>query len=134
MVAEIQKFTKLTFIIHFVIGLIFTILFFMPEINAPIYGLAYTAGIGALSMLVASLFAGWTVTSLGGILAKEWTEVRYIVIAEIIWLIAGFIASIINFGAINITMAVVTLIIFIVMILLFVLTFLQQEGKIKPLF
>jgi len=133
MVEEIQKFTKLTFIIHFVLGLILTILFFMPEITSPLYGITYTDETGAMSMIIGAYGAGLTVSSLCGLLAKEWKEVKIVVITEIIWLAAGLIAMIINFSVFSVGMAVVTLIIFIVLLALFILTFLQQEEKIKPL-
>jgi len=133
MVEEIQKFTKITFIIHFVLGLILTILFFIPEITVPIYGMTYTDENGAILMILGASGAGWTVSSLCGFLAKEWKEVKIVVIGEIVWLAAGLIAAIINLAVFNIGMAILTLIIFIVLLALFVLTFLQQEEKMKPL-
>ncbi len=133
MVEEIQKFTKITFIIHFVIGIILTVLFFIPEITVPIYGMTYTDEIGAILMILGASGAGLTVSSLCGFLAKEWKEVKIVIIAELVWLATGLIAAIINFAVFNIGMGVVTLIIFIVLLVLFVLTFLQQEEKMKPL-
>lgn len=84
-------------------------------------------------MTMAALFAGFAVSSLCGFLAKEWKEVKIVVIAEIVWLVAGLIVTIINFAVLNVGMAVVTLIFFIVLLALFLLTFLQQEEKMKPL-
>ena len=133
MVEEIQKFTKITFIIHFVLGIILTVLFFIPEITVPIYGMTYSDENGAILMILGASGAGWTVSSLCGLLIKEWKEVKIVVIGEIVWLAAGLIATIINFAVFSIGMAVLTLIIFIVLLALFALTFLQQEEKIKPL-
>ncbi|MFW9823528.1 MAG: hypothetical protein ACFFE4_11360 [Candidatus Thorarchaeota archaeon] len=133
MAEEILKFTKLTFIIHFVIGLIFTILFFIPDIIAPLYGISSTTETRALGMVIGSLYAGLTASSLFGFLAKEWKEVKIVVIAEIVWLVVGLIAHIINFSVYAIGSAVLSLIIVILFIVLFLLTFLQQEEKIKTL-
>ena len=132
MVEEIQKFTKLTFIIHFVIAIIFTILFWMPEFTSSIYQMTYTVESGAVTMVLAATFVGLTVSSLCGIFAKEWKQVKIVVILEIAWLIAGLIAAIINFNVFGL-MIILNLVIFIVLLLLFLLTYLQQEDKMKPL-
>lgn len=71
MTEEILKFTKLTFIIHFIVALIFTILFWLPEFTGPIFGFTYTAEMGALSMTLGAVFVGLTISSLLGFLAKE---------------------------------------------------------------
>jgi len=134
MADEILKFTKLTFIIHFVIAFIFTILFFMPDITMALYTtVAITAETRAMSLTIASLFAGLTVSSLCGIIAKEWKEVKIVVILEVVWLVANLVASIISFTVFNLAMGVLTLVIGIIMLALFLLTFLQQEDKMKPL-
>ncbi|MFX1567642.1 MAG: hypothetical protein ACFFCV_04655 [Promethearchaeota archaeon] len=134
MAEEIQKFTKLTFIIHFVIALIFTILFFMPDVSVPIYGMTVTNDIHAITLTVASAFAGLTVSSLLGIFAKEWKEVKIVVILEVVWLVANLITSIISFITFNPAMGALTIVITIILLALFLLTFLQQEDKLKPLF
>jgi len=133
MTEEIQKFTKLTFVIHFVIALIFTILFFMPDISVPIYGMTVTNEVLAITLTLASTFAGLTVSSLCGIMAKEWKQVKIVVILEIVWLIANLITVIISFTVYEVLMAVLTLLITIILLLLFILTFLQQEDKMKAL-
>ncbi|MFX1306718.1 MAG: hypothetical protein ACFFDG_07850 [Promethearchaeota archaeon] len=133
MTEEIQKFTKLTFIIHFVIALIFTILFFMPDISVPIYGMTVTDEVHAITLTLASAFVGFTVSSLFGIMAKEWKQVKIVVILEIVWLVANLITVIISFSVYEVMMAVLTLLITIVLLLLFILTFLQQEDKMKVL-
>ncbi len=133
MTEEIQKFTKLTFIIHFVIALIFTILFFMPDISVPIYGMTVTDEVHAITLTLASAFVGLTVSSLFGIMAKEWKQVKIVVILEIVWLVANLITMIISFSVYDVLMAILTLLITIVLLLLFILTFLQQEDKMKAL-
>ncbi|MFX0082122.1 MAG: hypothetical protein ACFE94_10255 [Candidatus Hodarchaeota archaeon] len=133
MTEEILKFTRLTFIIHFVIGVIFTIAFWMPEMTADIYGIAYTDETGAMSLIIGSVFAALTVSSLFGFLAKEWKEVKIVVIAEIMWLVAGIVTHIMNFSIYEVGMAVLTLIIMIIILLLFLLTFLQQQDILKSL-
>ncbi|MFX0057221.1 MAG: hypothetical protein ACFE85_09375 [Candidatus Hodarchaeota archaeon] len=134
MVDEILKFTKLTFVIHFVIAITFTILFFLPDISVPIFGITVTRAVHALTLTIASAFAGLTVSSLCGIRAKEWKEVKIVVILEVVWLVANLITVIISFGVYNLAMGIITLLITIFLLALFLLAFLQQEGKMKPLF
>lgn len=133
MTDEILKFTKLTFIIHLLLGIVFTILFWLPEFTGPLFGLGSTAEMGALSMLLGAMFLGLTIGSLFGCLAKEWKEVKIVVIIESFWLVAGLIAMTINLSAYN-AMIYLPLVINIILLVLFCLTFLQQEDKIKPLF
>jgi hypothetical protein len=136
MVEEMLKFTKLTFIIHFVIGLIFTILFWIPDITIPLYtGISgLTLETHAMSLTIGSLFAGFTVSSLFGFLVKEWKQVKIIVISEIIWLLGNLVASIISFNVFTLSMAILTIIITVIMLLLFILSFLQQEDMMNPFF
>ena len=135
MVEEIQKFTKITFIIHFVIALIFTVLFFLPDTTIPLYtNEPITPETHAMCLTIASLFLGLTVSSLFGIIAKEWKEVKIVVICEIVWLVGNLITSIISYPAFAPTMGILTIIITIITLTLFLLTFLQQEDKLKPLF
>ncbi|MFX1572440.1 MAG: hypothetical protein ACFFB0_06800 [Promethearchaeota archaeon] len=133
MVDDILKFTRLTFIIHFVIGLIFTIFFWFPEVAADMYGITYSDETVAMDMVIGALFAALTVSSLFGFLAKEWREVKIVVIAEIVWLVLGLIAFIINFSVYEVGMAVLQLIIGIILLILFLLVFLQQEEIVKTL-
>ncbi|MHA2006525.1 MAG: hypothetical protein ACXACO_15565 [Promethearchaeota archaeon] len=133
MAEEILKFTKLTFIIHFVVGLIFTLLFWLPEITGPLFGLSYTDELGALTMMLGSAFTGLTIGSLFGIFAKEWKEVKIVVIIENFLLVALLIATTIGLSVFN-AMIYLSLVITIILLVLFCLTFLQQEDKIKPLF
>lgn len=133
MAEEMLKFTKITFIIHFVIGLLFTILFWIPGITAPMFGIAVNLDTSAMSLMIGALFAGLTVSSLFGFLAKEWKEVKIVTIAEIVYLAVGLIAHIISFSAYEVGSAVLSLIITIIFLVLFLLTFLQQEEIIKTL-
>ncbi|NVM16635.1 MAG: hypothetical protein HWN80_02895 [Candidatus Lokiarchaeota archaeon] len=131
---EILKFTKLTFIIHFIIGLVFTILFWIPDITSPILGIERTLDTHAMSLTIGALFAALVVSSLCGIFAKEWKQVRIVVIAEMVWLVAGMVTTIVSFAAFDSVMAVLMIIMSIILLALFLLTFLQQEDKLKPLF
>ena len=133
MTEEILKFTKLTFVIHFVTGLIFTILFWLPEITAPLFGFTYSPELGAVTMMLGATFVGLTIGSLLGIFAKEWKEIRIVVLIESFWLVASLIATTINLDAYN-AMVYVSMALSIILLVLFCLTFLQQEDKIKPLF
>ena len=133
MVDEILKFTKLTFIIHFITAVIFTILFWLPEITGPLFGFTYTPGLGAVTMTLGATFVGLTIGSLLGILAKEWKEIKIVVLIEAFWLVASLISTTINLSAYN-AMVYVSMALSIILLVLFLLTFLQQEDKIKPLF
>jgi hypothetical protein len=107
-------------------------MFWLPEFTVPAFGLTYDSGTGALSMLLAAVFSGLTLSSILAFFAKEWKEVKILTITEIIWLIAGIIAIIMNLSAFN-NMIYVSLAINIVMLILFALAFVQQEDKMKPL-
>lgn len=131
---EILKFTKLTFIIHFIIGLVFTVLFWIPDITSPIFGIERTLDTHAMSLTIGSLFAGLTISSLCGIFAKDWKQVKIVVIAEVVWLIAAVVTTIVSFPVYDPLMAVLTIVLSIILLALFLLTFLQQEDKLKPLF
>ena len=131
---EILKFTKMTFIIHFIIALAFTVLFWIPDITTPLFGIERTYDTHAMSLTIGSLFAGFTVSSLCGIIAKEWKEVKIIVIAEVVWLISALVTTIVSFSVFNPLMAVLTIVLIIILLALFLLSFLQQEDKIKALF
>jgi len=133
MAEEILKFTKLTFIIHFITGLIFTILFWLPEMTAPLFGFTYSPGLGAVTMTLGAAFVGLTIGSLLGILAKEWKEIKIVLLIEVFWLVANLISTTINLSAYN-AMVYVSMAVSIILLVLFLLTFLQQEDKIKPLF
>jgi hypothetical protein len=78
------------------------------------------------------LFLGFGIGSLCGYLAKEWKQVKILVITEIVWLLTGVIVMIINAAAVP-TVTALFLIVGSLMLALFLLSFLQQEEKIKPL-
>jgi len=87
----------------------------------------------ALTLTIASLFAALTVSSLFGFLAKEWKEVKIVVILEIVWLVACLITTIINYPVYTVAMFVLSLLMCIILLTLFLLAFLQQEDKMKAL-
>ena len=126
MVDEILKFTKYTFLIHFILGVIFTILYWIPVISAPLFGISYSVEVGAFSMVVGAAGAGFTISSLFGFMAKEWKEVKIIVIAEIVWLFLMLVAVSLNiavFGLGSITPYIVG----VSLVVLFLLSYLKQE-------
>ncbi len=133
MVEEIQKFTKLTFIIHFIVGIMFSTLFWIPDFTLPLLGIELTLGTRAMCSSIGALFTGLTIGCLLGIFAKSWKEVRIVVITGIIYLFALPITSIIYFGAYDPMMAVMMIVQTIFILALYVLSFLQQEDKLKPL-
>ncbi len=133
MTEEILKFTKLTFVIHFITGLIFTILFWLPQMTSTLFGFTYTAELGAVTMTLGSTFLGLTIGSLLGILAKEWKEIKIVVLIDAFLLVASLISFTVNFAAYN-AMIYFSMALSIILLVLFCLTFLQQEDKMKPLF
>ncbi len=133
MVEEIQKFTKLTFIIHFIIGIIFSALFWLPDITLPLLGIVLTLDTRTLSLSVGALFTGLTIGCLLGIFAKTWKEVRIVVITGIIYLFLLPVTSIICFSAYDPMMAIMMIVQTVIILALYVLSFLQQEDKLKPI-
>jgi len=133
MAEEILKFTKITFVIHFITGLIFAILFWLPEVSASIYGITYTPALGVVTRMLGGAFVGLTIGSLLAIFAKEWKEIRIVVLIECFLLVANLIATTIGLTVFN-AMGYVTMVLIIILLVLFALTFLQQEDKMKPLF
>ena len=125
LVDEILKFTKYTFLIHFVLGVIFTIFYWIPEISGPLFGISYFVECGASSMVLGAA-AGFSISSLFGFMAKEWKEVKIIVIAEIVWLILILVAVSLNipvFGLGSIVFYIVGVGLFVI----FLLSYLKQE-------
>ena len=55
MVDEILKFTKLTFLIHFFIAVLFAILYFIPEISFPLFGVINNPVIGMMGNVIGAL-------------------------------------------------------------------------------
>ena len=102
-------------------------------ISAPMFGIAVNPDTSAMSLMIGALFAGLTVSSLFGFLAKEWKEVKIVTIAEIVYLAVGLIAHIISFSAYEVGSAVLSFIVTIIFLVLFLLSYLQQEDIIKTL-
>jgi hypothetical protein len=126
LVVEILKFTKYTFLLHFILGVIFTILYWIPEISGPLLGISYSAEVGAFSMVVGAAAAGFTISSLFGFMVKEWKEVKIIVIAEIVWLILMLVAVSLNIAVFGLG-SILTYIVGVSLSVLFLLSYLKQE-------
>jgi hypothetical protein len=137
MAEKVLNFTKLTFIIHSIIGLLFTILFFIPDFSIPLFfgsiSLA-TEATHAMALTLGSIFLGLTVSSIISVVAKEWKQIKIVVILEIVWLIAGLVTTIVSFVTFDVVMGALVLVFEIILLALFCLTFLQQEDTIKPIF
>ena len=126
---EIENVTKIVFLIHLVIGVIFTTLYWMPAVSLPLFGIVYTSQIGALAMLIGALFLALSVSSAFALTAKEWNEIKLIVVLELVWLVAGIISNIINFTSIGLA-GPVALGVLIPLLILFLIVLLKQEDKI----
>ena len=132
MTEEVLKFTKLTLAIHFVILLLYTILFWLPDFNIPLYDITNTPELGALSLMLGSCFTAFTIGALFGIFAKEWKEVRIVVMIGIAFNITMLIALTFTLSVFN-ALIYVAFVVTILLIVLYCLTFLQQEDTIKTL-
>lgn len=110
-------------------GALFTILYWIPEISIPLFGATYNAEAGAFSMVVGAAAAGLTVSSLCGYMAKEWKEVKIIVLNELVWLIGSMIAMIINFSLFGVMGALLLAIVGFILAI-FLISFLKQEEII----
>ena len=84
---------RYTFLINFIVCLIFGVLFFLsPEYVATATGWPFvdpTAG-----RIMGSMFLGWAFASLFGYRATDWSEVKIIVIGTIIWCLFGTVSMI----------------------------------------
>jgi len=126
LVDEILKFTKYTFLLHFIIGVIFNIFYWIPEIGNPLFGISYSVEGGAFCMALGAAVAGFVISSLFGFMAKEWKEVKIIVIAEIVWLILMVVAVSLNIPVFGLG-SIVFYVSGVGFSVLFLLSYLKQE-------
>ena len=77
-------------------------------------------------MVLGAAGAGFTISSLFGFMAKEWKEVKIIVIAEIVWLILMVVAVSLNIPVLGLS-SIVFYIIGVGFSVLFLLSYLKQE-------
>ena len=99
----------------------------------PLLGITLTLDTQFLSLSVGAIFAGLTIGSLLGIFAKEWKEVRIVVITAIVYLLALPVISIISFMVFDPMMGISMIVMTSIIWVLYLLAFLQQEDKLKPL-
>jgi hypothetical protein len=86
--------TRITFIIHIIIGLIFGIGYLViPDFLLPMFGMAFT---DLTVRLFGAITIGFTFTSIFGLMTREVARVKIFVQAELIWLILGIIAATIH--------------------------------------
>jgi len=88
--------------------------------------------VGALNWLIGSCMTGLTLGCLFGIFAKEWKEVRIVVIILITVDIAFLITLTITLSVFN-ELVYVAVVAIIILLVLYCLSFLQQEDTIKTL-
>lgn len=129
MTDEILKFTKITILIKFLSGIVFTLMYWLPELSGPLFGLSYSPQSGAYSMMVGSAVLGLTIGAFFALFAKEWKEIKILVMAEIGWLASVLIAIIVNFNLFNIIVIGVLLIV-ILLLVMYIISFLKQEEII----
>ena len=132
MVEEILKFTKISFYVILIYGVIFSILFLIPTVSLSILGVTYNPEAGALSNMVGAAVIMLTVGTVLTLLKKEWSVVRIKMLMEIVWQIVVIIVIIVNSPLLGVYTA--TNILIVVPELTFtLLAILQQEDIIKPL-
>ncbi|HME52926.1 MAG TPA: hypothetical protein VKM55_11960 [Candidatus Lokiarchaeia archaeon] len=123
---EINKVTKWTFTVHVFVAGLFAIMYWLPSMTLSLFGMVYTPVVGALCGVIASLFFGLAFMSVFGAIAKEWKQVKIVVIGEVFWLGAGLVTTIINYTAMQ-TTAIVFFIVGGVFFVLFLISFLLQQ-------
>ncbi len=90
---EMPTILKYTFLIHFIVSIIFGFVFFLiPEfysdaVGWPFNDPAATRGLG-------SAFIGFAITSLFGYRATSWEEVKIVVIGEIVFTLFGLLSMV----------------------------------------
>ena len=90
---EISNILKYTFLLHFIVSIIFGFVFFLiPEfysdaVGWPFNDPAATRGLG-------SAFIGFAITSLFGYMAGSWEEVKIVVIGEIVFTLFGLLSMV----------------------------------------
>ncbi len=82
---------KYIFLIHFLVCLVFGILFFLsPEYITTVTGWPFLDPVAG--RIVGAMFLGWAFGSLFGYRATDWSEVKIIVLADIIWTLFASVA------------------------------------------
>ncbi len=127
---EVLKFTKLVFLVHVIVAAVFVILYLMPAVTLPALGMTYSVDAGSLARIIASIFAGLLVGSLLGYLAKEFKEIKILLLTEIVWLGTGIIVVTLS-PLPSITPAIVFYVVAGPLLVLFLLSYLKQIGKLK---
>jgi hypothetical protein len=127
---EVLKFSKWAFLIHVILGFVFTILYWMPTVSMPILVGAFSAVAGGFSQIVGAACLGLTLGSVFCYMAIEWKQVKIVVIIEVIWLGAALVALTIN---VMLFLASAALLYIVVggLFIMFLVVFLKQEGKMK---
>ena len=88
---SISNTLKYIFLIHFLISLVFGVLFFLsPEYIVTATGWPFLDPV--TGRVVGAMFLGWAFTSLFGYRATEWSEVKIVVIGDIIWTLFASVA------------------------------------------
>lgn len=91
MAEEYGMITRITFIIHIIIGLIFGISFLVvPDIMLPLFGMAF---VDPAIRMFGAMIIGFTFTSVLGLMTREVARVKIFIEAELLWLILGIIAG-----------------------------------------
>ncbi len=132
MLDEILKFTKITFYIQLIYGIIFTLLFWIPTVSLSIFGVTYTDEAGALSQMIGAAVAALTVGTILALRKREWSEVQVKMMMEIVWQLVVMIVVIVNAPLLGIY-TITNVLIVVPEFAFTLLSILQQEEIIKPL-
>lgn len=127
---EILQITKITLVVSLVIGSWFSILYWMPEISLPFFGVEYSPEAGALSMLLGCAMSAINIGSLFGLLAKEWYEVRILMMMEIVWTTLALLVVMINFGTFGVN-APLALILYGLVLAMLVVSYAKQQEYLR---
>jgi len=89
---DISNILKYTFLLHFIVAILFGFLFFLsPEFYVDMTGWPFLDP--AAGRVMGAGFLGFAITSLFGYMAKTWEEVRIVVLGEIVFTLFGMLAS-----------------------------------------
>ena len=132
MVDEILKFTKITLLVQLIYGILFAILYWLPAVTLPLFGIAVNDGTSALIQFLGCALAALSVSTILSLRKTSWAEVQIKMATEIVWQCTLIVFAIYYLPIIGVSL-VGSIVMLISDIILTVLAFLQQEDIIKPL-
>jgi len=127
MAEEYGMITRITFIIHIIIGLIFGVSFLViPDIMLPLFGMAF---VDPAIRMFGAIIIGFVFMSFLGLMTREVARVKIVIIGELVWLILGIIAAAVHLvipPLMSITFAGAALGSLVILFILFLLSYFME--------